>query len=298
MIDAAGGMLAIALRLMAYTATTGALGAWAFARLVLPRVTDAVHPADRSAWQVLVQRTALWCAVAVSISAVARYVLLPAASGPDQSSVAFLFESVRQTLGLRAQAIAAGMTALFLLRSSATGRWPVVADIGVMAMGLLPPALSHAGSATELQLVAYAVDVVHGAAAGAWVGALALVTIIVHHTRRADDYVTPTTALFAAYHPVAVFAAPTVFLTGLVTAWLRMGVPEGIASPAYSGLFVVKVLLVGVTGYIGLGHSALATKRGVRVSPHDVTRTLFVECGFALAVLCVTAVLVGTPPIG
>jgi putative copper export protein len=141
------------------------------------------------------------------------------------------------------------------------------------------------------------VDLIHGLAAGAWVGALALVAVAVTHARRAEHGTAHATALFAAFHRVAVIAAPTVFVTGLLSAWLRMGAPEGIASPTYSGLFVAKLLLVGVTGYIGAGHSKLATKRAATVSPVAVGRSLVVECAFALAVLAVTAVLVGTAPI-
>jgi putative copper export protein len=166
------------------------------------------------------------------------------------------------------------------------------------ALVLVTPALAHAGAARDLRAVAYAVDLAHGAAAGAWVGALAIVTLLVARVRGTDRGASNSAALFVAFHPVAVVAAPLVFLTGLATAWLRMGAPEGIANPAYSALFVAKLLLAGVVGYFGAGHSKLAIKRAQSVAPEPVWRTLMAECAFAVVVLLVTAVLVGTPPIG
>ena len=92
-------------------------------------------------------------------------------------------------------------------------------------------------------------------------------------------------------------AASTVFITGLVTAWLRMGAPVGIASSSYSGLFVAKLLLVGVVGAIGAGHAKLARRRQHLVDTASTSRTLLSETALAVIVLAITAVLAGTEPI-
>jgi putative copper export protein len=299
MIDGAGGWLAIALRFVAFTATTGALGAWAFHRFVLPRVPVTADAAERQGWQALAVRAATWCSIAVAVTALVRSQVPGSAlpSGPD--AVERLFNSITWTIALHAQAVVAGLAAIFLaMRARPQTAWPIGAEASVIALALIPPALAHAGSAHELQGVAYLVDVVHGAAAGAWVGGLALLTLLVARTRGADGGAAAAAALFAGFHPVAMVAAPTVFATGLTSAWLRMGVPEGIASSTYSGLFVAKLLLAGVVGFIGAGHSKLATRRASAIRPDTVGRSLLGECVFALIVLLVTAVLVGTPPIG
>jgi putative copper resistance protein D len=296
-IDAAGGWLAIALRFVAFTATTGALGAWAFHRFVLPRVPGAPAGDARMAWQRLATHVALGCAVAVAVTALVRAQVPGAVLPPSPSDVERLFNGITGTEALHAQALAAGLAAIILVwRARPGAAWPLGAEAAIVALALIPPALAHAGTAHELRLVGYLVDAVHGGAAAAWVGGLAILTVLVARSRGADG--ASAAALFVGFHPVAMVAAPAVFVTGLASAWLRMGVPEGIASSTYSGLFVAKLLLAGVVGFLGAGHSKLATKRVAAISPDAVRRSLLGECAFALIVLFVTAILVGTPPIG
>ncbi|MBI2407027.1 MAG: CopD family protein [Gemmatimonadetes bacterium] len=301
MIDAAGGWSAVALRFVAFTATTGALGAWAFVRFVLPALGAAVDERTHAAWQTLASRAAMWCGIALAATSIAR-LAGPFATIPDVALTgrALLQSAAGQALLVQgvAGALVGGMIAGSIASSPpAARRWPATVEAALTAIALLPPALAHAASAPTLRFPSLAVDLIHGLAAGAWIGALALVATVITRARHAEHGAAHATALFAAFHRVAVIAAPTVFVTGLLSAWLRMGAPEGIASPTYSGLFVAKLLLVGVTGFIGAGHSKLATKRTATVSAELVGRSLLAECAFALAVLVVTAVLVGTAPI-
>ncbi len=299
MIESAGGVLAIVLRFVALTATTGTLGAWAVSRLVATRFDAEGNTAPRLAMRTLARHAALWCLAMLALSAFAR-LSLPVASVPDAVSGAVGGAAGLAAIGtpwgkaLLAQGIVAAVTFAVLLRSAPVRAWPLAGECGVALLAFIPPFLAHAGSASELRAAAVFVDLLHGAAAGGWVGALAIVTIA---AARADAPARAI-AILGAFHPVAVIAAPTVFVTGLITAWLRMGVPVGIASPTYSGLFVAKLLLVGITGFIGAGHSKLATRKVPVAALGAVRRTLAAECAFALLVLVITAVLVGTAPIG
>ena len=295
MIESAGGVLAIVLRFVALTATTGTLGAWAVSRLVATRFDAEGNTAPRLAMRTLARHAALWCLAMLALSAFAR-LSLPVASAPDAVGGASSIAAIGTPWGttLLAQGIIAAVTFAVLLRSAPVRAWPLAGECGVALLAFIPPFLAHAGSASELRAAAVFVDLLHGAAAGGWVGALAIVTIA---AARADAPARAI-AILGAFHPVAVIAAPTVFVTGLITAWLRMGVPVGIASPTYSGLFVAKLLLVGITGFIGAGHSKLATRKVPVAALGAVRRTLAAECAFALLVLVITAVLVGTAPIG
>ena len=299
MIDAAGGLLAVALRFVAVAATTGALGAWAFYRFVIPRLSASIGDADRQAWWTLATRSAIWCSVALAVSAGAR-TLVPGSVLPRvPDGTENLLRSIISAEGLHAQGVVAGLAALLLAFRTRRGQpWSLDAEACVVAMALIQPALAHAGVLHDLQVLAYVVDTVHGAAAGAWVGALALVTVLVRQQLARPDGAARSMALFGAFHPVALVSAPAVFVTGLATAWLRMGAPEGIANSTYSGLFVAKLLVAGVVGYFGAGHSKLVMRRVAAVAPDAVSRTLIFECAFAIAVLFVSAILVGTPPIG
>ncbi len=279
MIDAAGGWPSVLLRFLALAATTGTVGAWVFSRFVAGRMTGAVAERHRQSLGHLGVRAAIWCS-ALLVLAAALPVL-----------------RARGDWGHAAQAVAAAITGAALLRGRRTQPWPRLATGSVALLVVIPAFLGHA-AAGEWRVLSVLMDVVHVAAAGGWVGALALLTIATLRARRETDGPALSAALIVAFHPVAMVAASTVFVTGLLTAWLRMGVPVGIASSSYSGLFVAKLLLVGVTAALGAGHSKLARRRVPSVDLASIGRSLLAESLLALLVLVVTAVLAGTDAIG
>ena len=291
MIETAGGLLTIVLRFVAVTAMTGTIGAWVFYRFVLPRLGEQVGAEVIAQWRTLAIRTVVACAALVAAVAAARFVL-PSA-GTQSAAAGFGPQA------LLAQCVIAGLTTLLWGATWGSPRFPQIARDGIVVLlAFTPPLLAHAGTATEMRAASFVVDIAHGLSAGAWIGALALVTLVVARARGTTHQVAHISALFGPFHRVAVIAAPVVFVTGLATAWLRMGVPEGIANPTYSGLFVAKLLLAGVAGYFGAGHSKLAAKKGAAIDARAVERTLAAEVGFAVTVFVLTALLLGTPPIG
>lgn len=199
---------------------------------------------------------------------------------------------------LSGQALAAGIASVTLLVGHRRQAWPRVAEVCVAGLAVLPAFLGHAGAAGEWRAFSVLVDIAHLTAAGSWVGALGLLASWAVGGRRTADGAALCAALIVAFHPVAMVAASTVFVTGLVTAWLRMGIPVGIAASSYSGLFVAKLLIVGVTAAIGAGHSRHARRRLQAVEVHSISRTLVSETLLAVLVLAITAVLAGTDPIG
>jgi len=301
LIDAAGGLVLVALRFLAFAATTGALGAWVFAHLVVARMPADTDGARRSALQDFAVRVAVWCTTLIALTSVARLVAAAVTMhtpGGNAPGAALDILRTAWGAGLVAQGVAAAVAAGALRVSRRAQAWPRLTNISVAALAIVPPFLAHAGTAPTLRAVSVVVDLIHGAAAGGWVGTLGLLTATVLRERRLSDGPARSATLIAAFHPVALIAAGAVFATGLGTAWLRMGAPEGIAAPTYSGLFVAKLLLAGVVGAYGAGHAKLATRRGRAVDPRAVGRSLAAECVVAMLVLAVTAVLVGVAPIG
>jgi putative copper resistance protein D len=302
MIDGAGGPLAIALRFGVLTATTLAIGGWLFARVVVPRAAGPSIDPRRAALAQAGIMLAMLGAAAVAMLAVPRVVAQARGLVLDGEPVGPMVLSVlRSTWGTALIAQAAGAAVLFvaLRRTAAAGMPSRLADAGIMVLTIAPAFLGHAAADPEHAMLSVAVDAVHVAAAGGWIGVLAVLMVVVRLHRSHHDAGTLTAALIAAFHPVALACAGAVFATGLATAYLRMGAPEGIANSTYSGLFVAKVLLVGVTGAIGAGHAKLA-RRGatVAIDPAAVNRTLLGECLIALLVLALTSLLAGTSPIG
>lgn len=301
MIDAAGGTLVVLLRFVALVATTGTLGAWVFGRFVAGRLAGDAGQRHRSSLLLLSARVGIWCSAALVLSAGLRLHAQAAAftepGEPLWPSAMAVLQS-RWGWALAAQALVAAIACVALLWGSRTRGWPRVAEACMAGVAVVPAFLGHAGAAAEWRVVSVLIDILHVLAAGGWVGALTLLTAAVLIVRREAEAPAFSVALIVAFHPVAMVAAGTVFATGLAAAWLRMGVPVGIASSTYSGLFVAKLLVVGVTGALGAGHSKLATRRRQGVEVPSISRTLLLETLLAVLVLAITAVLAGTDPIG
>lgn len=300
MIDAAGGLLVATLRFLALATTVGTLGAWVFGRFVAPRLTGEDGEKHRESLQDFSARTAIWC-TAVLVLVAAPRLFAQAAAFTDPGGAlwpnAVLVLRTRWGWALAAQAITAAMAGATLIFGRQRHTWPLLAEVCVAGLVVIPAFLGHAGAAQDLRALSVLVDVVHLAAAGGWVGTLGLLTAVTLSERREADGPALTAALIVAFHPVAMVSAAAVFITGLGTAWLRMGVPVGIASSSYSGLFVAKLLLVGVTGAIGAGHSKQAKRRLQAVDLRSISRSLVAETLLAVLVLAVTAILAGTDPI-
>lgn len=300
MIDAAGGPLVVTLRFLALAATIGTLGAWVFGRFVAGRLTGEAGKIHRDSLHDFSVRTAIWCTAVLMLSAAPRLLAQAAVlAGPGDALWPKAMLVLRTPWGwtLAAQALTAGIAGTALIVARRCHTWPPLAEVCVAGLVVLPAFLGHAGAAGDLRALSVLVDVVHLAAAGGWVGTLGLLTAAVLRERRATDGPTLSAALIVAFHPVAMVAAATVFVTGLGTAWLRMGVPVGIASSSYSGLFVAKLLLAGVTGAIGAGHAKQAKRRVQAVELRPISRSLVAEALLALLVLAITAILAGTDPI-
>jgi putative copper export protein len=300
MIDAAGGPLVVTLRFLALAATIGTLGAWVFGRFVAGQLVGEAGENHRTSLQNFSVRTAIWCTALLALSAAPRLLAQAAAFAEPGDPLwpnALLVLRTHWGWALAAQAITAAMLGAALVFGRRQHAWPLLAEVCVAGLVVMPAFQGHAGAAQDLRALSVLVDVVHLAAAGGWVGTLGILTAVTLRERRAADGPTLTAALIVAFHPVAMVSAAAVFITGLGTAWLRMGVPVGIASSSYSGLFVAKLLLVGVTGAIGAGHSKQAKRRVQAVDLRSISRSLVAETLLAVLVLAVTAILAGTDPI-
>lgn len=300
MIDAAGGILIVTFRFLALAATTGTIGAWVFGRFVVGRLTGDAGERHRHALLFFSVRVAIWCTAILVCSAAARLFAQASAFTEPGDSLWPGVLSVLQTRwgwALAAQALAATIAGVTLRFGRGGETWPRLSEACVAALAVLPAYLGHAGAAGEWRAFSVLVDIPHVAAAGGWVGALGLLTAAAFRARGTADGPAHTAALIVAFHPVAMVAASTVFVTGLVTAWLRMGLPVGIASSSYSGLFVAKLLLVGVVGAIGAGHAKLARRGQPLLDATSTSRTLLAETALAVIVLAITAVLAGTEPV-
>lgn len=299
MIESAGGLYAIALRGVALFGTLAIIGGWAFAQFVVARASGPTVDPYRASLANFSNRLAMAGAALLAALMVPR-ALVQASATPSDAIGVLVLQVFRSPWGIALvlQAVAAAMVYAGLRHAGTARMYARLTDAGIAVLLVAPAFLGHAAADPDRALASIIVNTLHVAAAGGWIGALLVLTLIARTLRAREDGGPLLAALIVSFHPLALASAGTVFVTGLATAWLRMGAPEGIANSTYSGLFVAKVVLVFVTGAIGAGHAKVAKKRVATVDRVAVARTLLGETLLAVLVLLVTAVLAGTVPIG
>lgn len=301
MIESAGGLYAIALRGAALFGTIMVVGGWAFAQFVVARASGPAVEPYRASLVLFSNRLAMAGAALIAALMAPRAIVQAFASATPADPTLPLVLAVLQSpwgIALVLQALAAAMVFAGLRFASASRLSPRLTDAGIAVLLVAPAFLGHAATDPDRALASIIVNTLHVAAAGGWIGALLVLTLLARTLRSRDDGGPLLASLLVSFHPLALASAGTAFATGLATAWLRMGAPEGIANSTYSGLFVIKVVLVFVTGAVGAGHAKLAKRRVATVDRAAITRTLLGEALLAVLVLLVTAVLAGTAPIG
>lgn len=301
MIESAGGIAAIALRGAALFGTIAVIGGWAFAQFVVARAPGPAVDPYRASLAAFSNHLAMAGAALIAALLVPRAIVQALVSAtPADPTGPPLLAVLRSPWGIALilQALAAAMVFAGLHSAGGSRLYTRLSDAGIAALLVAPAFLGHAAADPDRALASIIVDTLHVASAGGWIGALLVLTLVARQLRTRDDSGAMLAALIVAFHPMALVSAGVVFVTGLATAWLRMGAPDGIANSTYSGLFVIKVVLVFVTGAVGAGHAKLAKRRVTTVDRTVIARTLLGEALLAVLVLLVTAVLTGTAPIG
>lgn len=301
MIESAGGLYAIALRGAALFGTIMVVGGWAFAQFVVARASGPAVEPYRASLVLFSNRLAMAGAALIAALMAPRAIEQAFASATPADPTLPLVLAVLQSpwgIALVLQALAAAMVFAGLRFAGGSRLYTRLTDAGLAVLLVAPAFLGHAAADPDRALTSIIVNTLHVAAAGGWIGALLVLTLLARTLRYRDDGGLLLASLIVSFHPLALASAGTAFATGLATAWLRMGAPEGIANSTYSGLFVIKVVLVFVTGAVGAGHAKLAKRRVATVDRAAITRTLLGEALLAVLVLLVTAVLAGTAPIG
>ncbi|HYW33199.1 MAG TPA: CopD family protein [Gemmatimonas sp.] len=211
-------------------------------------------------------------------------------------------EATRESYGLLLVGTSWGHGWLALLVATVVGcgafafRWAVpLQALTVAALSVTVGGLGHAAADESWPMLSRAVDGVHVAAVGAWIGGLALLARFAPHEHQGEAW--------ARYSRVATIAAPFVLLSGMVSSLRRLvAVPtehgvvaalSTVLSASYGRLLLVKIVLALVV----LGYGARHRQRIAREEFVD-TRRVRAELVFALLVFGVTALLTGSAPPG
>jgi putative copper export protein/methionine-rich copper-binding protein CopC len=196
-----------------------------------------------------------------------------------------------------------GAGALLLLAGLATARWRrggwYVAAAGGVAVAISPALTGHAVAESN-PVVAVSVDALHVLGAGAWLGTLLLVVLagIPAALRRVPGERGPTAAsILRAFHPLALICVPVVVVSGLISAWMRLGSFGALTGSRYGTYLLIKVLIFFCVAFTGAYNwrrmlPVLGDESGAR----RIRRTASLELTIGAVVLAVTAALVVTPP--
>jgi len=115
-------------------------------------------------------------------------------------------------------------------------------------------------------------------------------------TRVAGERAHRVASLVTAFSPVALGSAALVVLTGLVSAWLRLGSIPALWSTSYGQVLLVKLLfLLGVIGTGFYNWRVVQPALGSDAATARFRRSASSELAIGAIVIVVTAVLVAMP---
>jgi putative copper export protein len=308
------------------------IGVIAFRMLVLPRVgaSPAVALAQVGTHEVLaatmIPRLAtlgLVAGLTVVIAAIGR--LLAEQAVMAASMTMGVTDIVRQTAWGSAWLLQIGTAIVAcagfaLARRRLTIGW-IVATVATLVLAVTPALSGHAAGVPHFRTLAITTDAIHVIAAGAWLGSLCALVFVGLPTAIRTQPRNTSTGLVAdmtnAFSPVALTFAAIVVLTGLISAWLRLGSVSALWRTSYGVVLLVKLALVGCVFAAGafnwlrmraaltrhaLAHATVhaASDGSESLSMSSGTHVRFQRSGtfelvFGALVIAATAVLVAMP---
>lgn len=287
----------VAMRWVELVSMLVVLGAIGFRLAVLRRVGGAgVDDASDAA-----RRYAQPALVLLVIAALARLAAeLVAMHGASAYDAATVHATLTQTtwgrgwlVGMAGAFLAALGLALASRRMAAA--WGIAALGGVLLA--LGAALTGHAMATDRAWLAVPLDALHVLGAGTWLGGVTMLALVgIPCARRAADGWEAVRRLVAAFNPLAIGMATLVVVTGLGSAWLRLGAVAALWESAYGRMLLVKLAVVAIVAAVGFYNWRRVTPMlGDERGTTRMRRGASTEALCAAVVLAITAVLIMTP---
>lgn len=205
-------------------------------------------------------------------------------------------EGIGQAWEARTLALAALIALAALVRSRRATAW-AGALLGAVALGSL--AWNGHGVATEGQFgnVHLVADIAHLLAAGAWLGALGALAIVLGRTREQASDVDAAHRALAGFSVAGTAIVATVVITGLTNSWALVGPDHvlGLTDTLYGRLLLAKlVLFVAMLGLAALNRFHLTpalegAAHDPRAAIRSLRRSLAFETAAALTILALVA---------
>jgi putative copper export protein/methionine-rich copper-binding protein CopC len=190
------------------------------------------------------------------------------------------------------------IVAFALARSGRATGWGL-STLMVMILALAPALSGHAVASPRLTALAIGDDTLHVIGAGGWLGSLLCLAAIGVPTvlrSTAANRLKDVADLVNAFSPVTLSFAVIVVVTGLVSAWLRLGALSPLWTSDYGRVLLVKLaLLSGALATGAYNWLRVRPSLGTETSTATLRKSATAELIIGLAVVVVTAILVAVP---
>jgi putative copper export protein len=291
----------VAIRAVMYLAALTIIGSCAFILLIATRVShlsgsqleiSAVLPATR--------RLARWATVVLACAMVARLLAQGYMLGEGETMVLMpLLQSTIWGWGWLVGAAATVAIAVALtVKKGRRTTWRIAAA-GTMALALSFSLTGHATSVSN-PAVHVLLDSAHVMAAGGWMGTLFVVSTIGLRTVLSvpiEERGHAAAELVNAFSTFAITCVATLAFTGVVAAWSHLPTISALWQTPYGSALFRKLVFIGFTGLVGIYNWRVVKPR---LTNPDTIPTLRksarVELTIGIAVVILTAILVGTSP--
>jgi copper transport protein len=187
--------------------------------------------------------------------------------------------------------------AVWIGRRGSTTSWTVAA-LAAVVLAFTPGLGGHAAASTEWRGIAIVSDGVHVLGASGWLGGLLCVVIVGLPIAglASEGRWQAVASIVNAFSPIALGCAGVVLVTGLVTAWLRLGAIAPLWTTTYGRVLLIKLgLLVGVAGTGAYNWLRVRPTLGTVEATARLRKSATVELAVGVAVIAATAVLVALP---
>ena len=174
-------------------------------------------------------------------------------------------------------------------------RWLSVALAVVLLASLAW--LGHSGAA--LSIFFTAADALHVTAAGAWLGGLVPLALLLAALRRQRDAksVSIGTTVTRRFSLLGVAMVTTILITGLINTWNLVGSVEGLLDTAYGRLLLVKIaLFLAMVSIAAVNRFRLSPSLQVPGTLKLLERNSLIEAAIGLLIILIVAALGVMPP--
>jgi putative copper export protein/mono/diheme cytochrome c family protein len=298
--DIDGGLALVVARGISVAALLSVLGTLSFVAIVAPRAFAKMPAATASG---LAQKLLLLTRISVGVCALGTLSWL-ALGTADMASASTASELVAAlptvvwdtTFGRLILAQLAGLLVLAIVLGGALGSRRLYLALGVAVLLIgLHAGHSHAASMYDGPSILLASDAIHLLAAGAWLGGLLPLLLVV---RDAPPQAGATAARW--FSPLGKSCLYATTATAAFQGWVMIRSIPGLVGTAYGWMALVKLALFGVLfGFAWVNRYRLAPAL-LRANPDKAKRALVrsiaVQSGFGIAIVAAAATLSSLPP--